>query len=102
MTKERAEEIIRKVIYNNAYHLDDHDGYIQLGMAIGRMEKQLEFELAKEAEVEPKKGKWIDVTNGRRGHECNMCHNYALNWKNGDENLSAYCPNCGADMRGEE
>jgi len=44
-------------------------------------------------------GKWIKVTNGRGGHECNICHNYAQSFQNGDEHLTKYCPNCGAEMQ---
>lgn len=47
---------------------------------------------------EPKKGRWVPVTNGRGGNECSACHSYAPSYKNGDEHLSAYCPNCGAKM----
>lgn len=48
--------------------------------------------------AEPKKGRWVPVTNGRGGNECSACHSYAPSYKNGDEHLSAYCPNCGAKM----
>ena len=53
--------------------------------------------------IEPqrKKGKWIPVTNGRGGFECDQCHNYAPSYQDGVEWLSGFCPNCGADMRGE-
>ena len=44
-------------------------------------------------------GEWIPVTNGRGGHECNLCHNYAPSYQTGDEWLTNFCPNCGADMR---
>lgn len=47
---------------------------------------------------ERKEGKWVKVTNGRGGHECSMCHLYAPSFKSGEENLSPYCPNCGAQM----
>ena len=50
---------------------------------------------------ERKKGKWIPVMNGRGGHCCNRCNGYAPSYRNGDEHLSDFCPNCGADMRGE-
>ena len=46
----------------------------------------------------PKKGKWIPVTNGRGGHECDQCHEYAPSWQTGEEHLTNYCPNCGARM----
>lgn len=45
-----------------------------------------------------KVGKWIPVTNGRGGHECNLCHTYAPSFKSGNEWLTDYCVNCGARM----
>lgn len=45
-----------------------------------------------------KTGKWIPVTNGRGGFECNKCHNYAPSYQDGVEWLSDFCPNCGARM----
>lgn len=50
------------------------------------------------AQLERKKGKWIPVTNGRGGHECDLCHNYAPAWQTGEERLTDFCPNCGAYM----
>lgn len=49
-----------------------------------------------------KTGKWIPVTNGRGGHECDQCHNYAPAWQTGEERLTDYCPNCGAEMKGDD
>jgi predicted RNA-binding Zn-ribbon protein involved in translation (DUF1610 family) len=43
-------------------------------------------------------GEWIEVTNGRGGHECNQCGEYAPSYQSGDEYLSKFCPNCGAKM----
>jgi hypothetical protein len=45
-------------------------------------------------------GKWIPVTNGRGGSECNMCHAYAPSYQSGAEYNSPYCPECGAKMDG--
>ena len=50
--------------------------------------------------VEVVHGKWIPVTNGRGGSECNMCHAYAPSYQSGAEYNSPYCPNCGAKMDG--
>lgn len=47
-------------------------------------------------------GKWIPVTNGRGGHECDQCHEYAPSWQTGEEHLTNYCPKCGARMEKEE
>ena len=51
------------------------------------------------AQPERKTGRWISVTNGRGGHECDLCHNYAPSWQTGEEHLTDFCPNCGAYMR---
>ena len=50
--------------------------------------------------AEPKRirGKWIPITNGRLGHECDQCHEYAPSYESGNEYLSRFCPNCGAKM----
>lgn len=50
--------------------------------------------------AQPKRGKWIDETFKQWGlvhhpFKCNLCGEHA-------EFASPYCPNCGADMRGEE
>ena len=45
------------------------------------------------------RGKWVPVTNGRGGHECSECHNYAPSFQTGAEHLANFCPMCGADMR---
>ena len=47
-------------------------------------------------------GKWIPVTNGRGGSECNICHAYAPSLQSGVEYSSPYCPSCGAKMGVEE
>ena len=54
------------------------------------------------ADVKPVvRGKWIPVTNGRGGSECNQCHAYAPSHQCGVEYKSNYCPNCGAKMDGD-
>ena len=56
----------------------------------------------KALEKEPKMGHWIKVTNGRGGHECDLCHEYAPSYQSGKEYLTKYCPNCGAKMESED
>ena len=46
-----------------------------------------------------KSGHWIKVTNGRGGHECDLCYEYAPSYQTGEEYLTNYCPNCGAKMK---
>lgn len=49
------------------------------------------------AEPERKKGKWIDKSGGIEGawNYCSVCGEQAID-------LYDFCPNCGADMRGEQ
>ncbi len=49
-----------------------------------------------------KTGHWVPVTNGRGGHECDICHEYAPSYQSGNEYLSKRCPNCGAKMESED
>ena len=46
--------------------------------------------------VQPKRGKWIDKSGGIEGawNYCSVCGEQAID-------LYDFCPNCGADMRGE-
>lgn len=52
--------------------------------------------------AEPKMGRWVEVTNGRGGHECSECHEYAPSYQSGREHLTDYCPNCGVKMKRSE
>lgn len=57
---------------------------------------------AKMDDVRPvRSGKWIPVTNGRGGSECNLCHAYAPSFQSGAEYKSPFCPNCGNYNGGE-
>lgn len=46
-------------------------------------------------------GAWIPVANGRGGHECSRCHQYAPSYQAGNEYLSRFCPFCGCYMEEE-
>ena len=58
--------------------------------------------------IEPKKGQWYKPNGvmppehfGR--HRCSICDAFAIHeWKHHREQLTDYCPNCGAYMRGDE
>ena len=60
------------------------------------------------AEPERKKGEWVPNImdffgmKATIGMKCSVCGEDALVADGGDEVLSNFCPNCGADMRGEE
>jgi hypothetical protein len=67
---------------------------------------QTELMMLPSAEPERKKGKWIWCGDK---HVCSECDEFALCdaydvLETGEyqEELSDYCPNCGADMRGKE
>ena len=45
-------------------------------------------------EDKPKRGEWRDTGSGQ---ECSRCHEIQY----GYDNYRNFCPNCGADMRGD-
>ena len=64
-----------------------------------------EKELIKAYKDKRPKGKWLRHQAGLFDyHYCSICEEQAkvLQDGGGCELLSNYCPNCGADMRGEE
>ena len=73
------------------------DAEIQKMQELEQAEIQKAYELGKAEQ--PKMGRWIEVINGRGGHECDLCYEYAPSYQSGDEYLSQYCPNCGAKMQ---
>lgn len=81
--------------------IDELDDKYSLG-DIGRMEHDIivgALLYAKPADVWPViDGNWIPVTNGRGGHECSKCHQYAPSYQSGSEYLSRFCPSCGCYM----
>lgn len=58
--------------------------------------------------IERKTGKWYKPNGvmppehfGR--HRCSICDAFAMHdWKHHREQLTDYCPNCGAEMKGEQ
>ena len=60
--------------------------------------------------VQPRKGRWIDTTS-KDHYKCSLCGTRAAYWFNEENSwewnedmsewLSDFCPNCGADMRGD-
>lgn len=101
--KAAIEALVGLTIYSNAPSLNAaveqeyHNGREWIG---GVRDALIEIGDLSAADVKPvKRGKWIPVTNGRGGHECSECHDYAPSYQVGMEYLANYCPNCGADMR---
>ena len=52
---------------------------------------------------EPKRGKWIKTARWGRVYYCDQCRNYLdFDGVNAGRGSTNFCPNCGADMRGEQ
>jgi len=63
------------------------------------MAQVLAYECGK---AERKRGRWIKQMDELAWwYECSVCGDYPLKDAYGYESLSQFCPNCGADMRGE-
>lgn len=63
MTQERADEIVRKVIYANLNvmpKMKDSEDAFHVGRMVGQMQRQLEIELSKEVE----EYELVDLGNG--------------------------------------
>ena len=76
--------------------------YNRIGLAIGFVgAKNILSALPAADVVERKKGKWINHRNdmGHNIADCSECGE-AMQWYDPDTRPN-YCPNCGADMRGE-
>ena len=76
------------------YCKSDEDGYVW----IIRRDAWAKIDALPPAE--PKRGKWI-----RDGHHirCDQCGMYMCDTdREGDRIPTEFCPNCGADMRGEQ
>lgn len=53
--------------------------------------------------IPPPKGKWIKTARWGRVYYCNQCRNYLdFDGVNAGRGSTNFCPNCGADMRGEQ
>ena len=71
------------------------DGYVLYGTGLELVSTDwLDEQLGKDR---PQRGEWVFIPDENR-HMCNQCKEYAPSFKNGEENLSHYCSNCGAKM----
>ena len=60
------------------------------------MLKAVLYELKFMPSVQPRNGLWIDIKHTFMT-KCSVC-----DWINNDDSSYNFCPNCGADMRGEQ
>ena len=93
----RDKAIYRLTLIKNAWHFPEKEYDEALKMAIETLE-----------ESERKKGKWICDEGPYECYRCSSCGKDWLEWwaDVGDSDWMSkklkYCPNCGADMSGEE
>jgi hypothetical protein len=87
-------------------------------LLIDKAEAMTELMMLPSAQPERKKGEWIPVDsysafggdytawmahgNPVAFYYCSECEEQAYAGEDGESLLTAYCPNCGADMRGEQ
>ena len=78
-------------------------------MSVAELKRRIEQ--LPSAQPERNRGKWIygedNSGTGRDGWFCSECGHfemwdYSEDMKSAELNLPKYCPNCGADMRGEQ
>lgn len=101
LAKDKPEYIERNKIHNCLDDLssenligNDNDTFISLPEAHDRIDDILPADVA-----EVKHGEWIKLQNGWECR-CSLCGASAM--YHIDSTPSNYCPNCGADMRGEK
>ena len=97
ISRQAAIEVIEAVL-----PVDPMKSEYAKGITCGAALAKTYVEQLPSTQTERKKGKWIPVTNGRGGFECNRCHCYAPSYQDGVEWLSAFCPSCGCRMEGEQ
>lgn len=104
MTQERADEIVRKVIYarfNVMPKMKDSDDAFHIGRMIGQMQRQLEIELSLEVE-KSNTGHWIKTPKAVMGEGylwyCDKCEHQVYQDSSKNYPSEKYCSNCGAKM----
>ncbi len=111
MTREEAIEVIRNLQINIGRRNGKHLIQVAMNMAIEALEKYeeayehgwTEAECKYREILERKRGEWIQIedvdANGNALYECPFCRKSDCH---AVSQTVSYCPNCGADMRGED
>lgn len=98
------QEIIELIEYHLKHMPKGYHPQFRQGLEDGYCRCMSDIRLMPSAQPERKKGRWI--YEGKRGRfpacRCSECGNVEnADWAILGDNVN-YCPNCGADMRGEE
>ena len=111
ISKQQAIDALRTCYDTETITMDNGDEYINYGDAVGEIEQL--------PPIQPKRGKWIEdkgqqtlmrnfIERGEVWRVCSICgaghmigHKYATD-KAYHDRYHNFCPNCGADMRGEQ
>ena len=64
------------------------------------MLSEVQMKMRKLPSAEPKRGKWMKEDRGHVEY-CAVCDQCGFDWIWSDREYFKFCPNCGADMRGE-
>ena len=72
-----------------------YEGSIPFDTAVMRIEQ------LPSAQLERKKGQWMKEDRGHVEY-CAVCDQCGFDWIWSDREYFKFCPNCGADMRGEQ
>ena len=103
ISRQAAIDALRTCYDTETITMDKGDEYINYGDAVGEIEQ-----LPPIQPIQPKRGKWIRTGSGSLydHYECSECGK-TPKWNCMGNNywqiaFTDYCPNCGADMRGEK
>lgn len=99
-----AEYIEREALLKSLTPDEENETCTLADVFLGLIRKIVEEQPAADV-VEVRHGMWVEgaehFTNGLYEAECSECGNY-IRWNEGNSGEWYYCPNCGADMRGDK
>ena len=96
ISRQQAIDALRTCYDTETITMDNGDEYINYGDAVGELEQL--------PPIQPKRGRWIklDMHIGMADHKCTACEQECYVPTCMGEPMYAFCPNCGAKMRGEQ
>ena len=99
ITKQQAIDALRKLREED---IEDYGCEIPEGFNQDHLDRAT-FAIKQLQPIQPKRGKWIKTARWGRVYYCDQCRNYLdFDGVNAGRGSTNFCPNCGADMRGEQ